>query len=87
MSLEEELKDYRNVPVSKAAELLGISQQHVRVGLQQETLPIGTATKISSRWCYHISPGLLKEYISGSRELKNYFEKNKEILKEILENN
>lgn len=82
----EELNKYKNVPVEVAAEILGIGQQHVRVALQQKTLPIGSATKLSEkRWCYHISPGLLKEYVLGSIGLREYFEKNKEILKEILE--
>lgn len=57
----------KSISVKKAAEILGKSQQFVRVGLQRERLPIGTAVKMSSRWTYHISPKLLKEYV-GSRE-------------------
>jgi len=52
----------RRVSVKEAAEILGVSQQFVRIGLQQGTLPIGTAVKMSSRWTYHISPKLLEEY-------------------------
>lgn len=80
----EELKKYKNVPVKVAAELLGVGQQHIRIGLQQKTLPIGCATKISERWCYHISPGLLREYVLGSTGLREYLENNKELLIEIL---
>lgn len=39
-----------------------VSQQFVRVGLQQGVLPIGTAVKMSSQWTYHISAKLLEEY-------------------------
>lgn len=52
-----------NISVKKAAEILGVSQQFVRIGLQRENLPIGTAVKLSSRWTYHISPKLLQEYV------------------------
>jgi hypothetical protein len=52
----------RRVSVKEAAEILGVSQQFVRIGLQQGTLPIGTAVKMSSKWTYHISPKLLEEY-------------------------
>ena len=51
-----------NISVKEAADILGKSQQFVRIGLQLERLPIGTAVKTSSRWTYHISPKLLKEY-------------------------
>lgn len=57
-----------NISVKKAAEILGVSQQFVRVGLQRERLPIGTAVKMSSRWTYHISPKLLKEYVGEIKE-------------------
>ena len=53
----------KNISVKEAAEILGVSQQFVRIGLQQGTLPIGTAVKMSSRWTYHISPKLLEEYV------------------------
>ena len=56
-----------NISVKEAAEILGVSQQFVRIGLQREKLPIGTAVKMSSRWTYHISPKLLQEYV-GEKE-------------------
>lgn len=75
----------KNVSVKEAAKKLGIGETHVRMGLQQRTLPIGSATKISNkRWVYHISAGLLEEYITGRIALREYFNQNKEILKEIL---
>ncbi len=53
----------KNISVRKAAEILGVSQQFVRIGLQRQLLPIGTAVKMSSRWTYHISPKLLENYV------------------------
>lgn len=49
--------------VREAASKLGVSPQFVRIGLQQQRLPIGTAVKMSSRWTYHISEKKLEEYI------------------------
>lgn len=51
-----------NIKVSDAARILGKSEQFVRVGLQRNILPIGTAVQMSSKWTYHISPKLLEEY-------------------------
>ncbi|HZX21298.1 MAG TPA: hypothetical protein VFF25_02790 [Clostridia bacterium] len=56
--------------VKKAAEILGVSQQFIRIGLQRQLLPIGTAVKMSTRWTYRISPKLLGEYI-GRRSAEN----------------
>lgn len=65
------MKDQKNIPVKVVAEILGVSEQFVRIGLQQKTLPIGSAVKLSSKWTYHISYKLLKEYI-GEEKLLNY---------------
>lgn len=82
----KDLDSYKNVPVSVAAEMLGVSQPFIREGIKTGSLPIGSAVQISGdKWSFQISPGLLREYITGSTSLKKYFEENKEILKEILE--
>ena len=52
----------KKIKVKEAAEMLGVSQSFVRVGLQRQTLPIGSAVKLSSKWTYHISEKLLNEY-------------------------
>lgn len=65
------MKDLKNIPVSVVAEILGVSPQFIRVGLQQKTLPIGSAVKLSSKWSYHISYELLKNYI-GEEKLLEY---------------
>ena len=40
--------------VTKAAELMGVSAQFLRISLQQGSIPFGLATKMSSRWTYVI---------------------------------
>lgn len=52
-----------NIKVGKAAQILGKSQQFVRIGLQRGLLPFGTAIKMSSMWTYHISPKLFYDYV------------------------
>lgn len=67
MKIEKiDLYTYKNIPVELAAKVLGKGTEFVRYGLQQQTLPIGAAVKMSSIYDYHISPKLLEEY-SGKR--------------------
>lgn len=54
--------------VKEAAEILGKSQQFIRVGLQKGILPFGSAVKMSTKWCYYISPARLDEFI-GKRKV------------------
>jgi len=49
--------------VKDAAEIMEVSQQFIRVGLQRGLLPFGTAIKLSSVWTYYISPQKFDEYI------------------------
>lgn len=63
----ELLKDMNSIPITTAAEILGKSPQFVRIGLQQKSLPIGSAVKMSSEWTYHISYELLKNYVGIER--------------------
>jgi hypothetical protein len=58
----------QSISVSEAAERMGKSEQFIRIGLQQQVLPIGVAVKMSSKWTYHISPKLLDEYVGGETE-------------------
>lgn len=69
------LKDMPCIPTKIVAELLNKSEQYIRMGLQQERLPFGTAVKTSSQWSYHISYNLLKDYI-GEDIIQKYEEKN-----------
>ncbi len=60
-----------NLSVKDAAEILNKSEQFVRIGLQREILPIGTAVKLSSRYTYHISAALLKKYV-GEKAVEDF---------------
>lgn len=54
----------QNLDVLTAARLLDKTAQWVRIGLQQQRLPIGTAVLMpGNRWSYHISAKRLAEYI------------------------
>lgn len=56
--------DGGKISVIKAAELMNVGPQFIRVGLQKGILPIGSAFKISGtqRYSYYISPKLFEEY-------------------------
>ena len=52
--------------VKEAAQLLGKTEQFIRIGLQQRVLPFGAAVKMKGgRYSYHISDEKIKEYIGG----------------------
>ncbi len=58
-----QISDIGRITTEEAAAVLNTSAQFVRVGMQQEKLPIGTAVKLSpNKWTYHISEKLLGEY-------------------------
>lgn len=69
----EKLKEMKSIPIQIVAEILGKSPQYVRIGLQMQRLPIGSAVKMSTEWSYHISYELLKNYI-GIERLEEYEE-------------
>lgn len=70
----EKLENMACISPLIASEIIGKPVQFVRLGLQQNRLPIGTAVKYNSEWSYHISLKLLREYI-GDERIKEY-EKN-----------
>ena len=47
--------------VAKAAELMDVSQQFIRIGLQRGILPFVYAVQTSSKWTYYISPSKFTE--------------------------
>ena len=61
----------KHLSVIRAAEIMGKSQQFVRVGLQRGLLPFGTAVKMSSMWTYYISPKKFCEYVGIDEQLLN----------------
>lgn len=58
---------------TEAAAILNTSPQFIRVAMQQEKLPIGTAIKMSTRWTYNISGKLLAEY--SGKDIEKELEK------------
>lgn len=62
------MQQSKNLTPTEAAARLGVSPQFVRIGLQQGILPIGTAIKMSTKWCYCIPEQALQHYIEyGSK--------------------
>ena len=57
------------VTVKRAAEILGKSQQFVRIGLQRNILPFGVAMQMPGKktYTYYISPKKLCDY-AGIKE-------------------
>ncbi len=72
------LSDMKNIPTRIVADILGKSEQWVRLGLQRNQLPIGAAVMTSTQWSYHVSYEKLKEYV-GEERLQNYEKENLKI--------
>lgn len=53
------------VKVKEAAEILGVSEQYIRIGIQRGWLPIGSCVRTSSKWTYHIPRERLNTYLNG----------------------
>lgn len=51
------------VSVQEAAQKMNVCQQFIREGLKRQSLPIGCAVKMSSRWTYYISSDLLDAFL------------------------
>lgn len=52
-----------NITIAEASELMGVSRQFVRVGLQKGIFPFGYAVQVSSdRYTYFISRQKFSEY-------------------------
>ena len=58
----------KRIKVKEAAELLGVSEQYIRLGMQRGQLPIGSCVKMSSRWTYHIAAGQLENYLMANKK-------------------
>lgn len=53
-----------SLSVIEAAKIMGVSPQFIRLGLQQERLPIGVAIQSSeNRWVYDVREHLVKQYM------------------------
>jgi len=56
------------ITVKDAAQMMGVSEQFVRIGMQRGKLPIGTCVKMSSKWTYYISKPLLEQFVGAKKE-------------------
>lgn len=64
----------KKISVEKAAKLMNVSKEYIRMGLIQKRLPFGTAVRKSTVWTYHISPKLFYDYLGKNKpnnELKD----------------
>ena len=52
-----------NISIKKAADLMGISQQFLRVLIQNDKLPFAAAVKTKSQYQYYINSIGLAEHI------------------------
>lgn len=57
------MKECRGISIKTAATIMGKSHQFIRIGLQRQLLPFGSAVKLSTRWTYYISPRLFCDYV------------------------
>ena len=64
--------------VAEAASLMGVSKDYIRIGLQRELLPFGTAIKMSNRYTYFISAKKFFEYlgVDDYSEVTNFYTRN-----------
>jgi len=53
----------KKITIKQASLMMKKSPQFIRIGLQRQTLPFGSAVKLSERWSYYISPKLFYEFI------------------------
>lgn len=68
---DEKILSMPKVLPEAAADYLGMDTQFVRLGLQQNRLPFGTAVlNPGGKWSYHISPGLLVAYQRGTLKIE-----------------
>ena len=51
-----------SLTVAEAAKLMGVTDQFIRIGLQQNALPFGYAVKMSGKFTYFISLPKFEEY-------------------------
>lgn len=58
----------KKITIKAAARCLGKSEQFVRIGLQRERLPFGSAVPGSgNNWNYYINPARFRDYVGTDR--------------------
>lgn len=56
-------QDGNRISIKEAAEIMGVSQQFLRIGLQRKEFTFGVAVKMSNKYSYYISPKKFYEYV------------------------
>lgn len=56
------------ISITQAAQMMGVSEQFVRIGMQRGILPIGSCVKMSSKYTYFIARERLNEYLGKKKE-------------------
>ncbi len=57
---------FSSIPLSSAAEIMGVNQWCVRIGLQNGTFSFGKAIRVNDTYFYHIDPYEFAEYINST---------------------
>lgn len=60
----------KKITIEEASKLMHKSPQFIRVGLQNNKFPWGTAVRVSKRWNYIIYPDLFYQYM-GIKEVQH----------------
>jgi hypothetical protein len=50
--------------VKEAAKKMGVTEQFIRLGLQQQRFPFGEAVKFEGRWSYYINAKKFEMYMN-----------------------
>lgn len=62
--LEQERPE--KITVQQAAEIMGVTPQFLRIALQNDKFPFGTAVKFTGRWSYYINTERFIKYMKGA---------------------
>lgn len=59
------VKELELIPVKEAAKKLNITENGLRLGLQQKLFPFGVAVKQAKEYSYYIFKKRLEKYLNG----------------------
>jgi hypothetical protein len=66
MTLKDvETSNHTNITIELASEIMNVNPQFLRLSLQQQRFPFGTATK-GKRWVYYINKERFIQYMNGT---------------------
>lgn len=66
------LDNYSNVPIELTSQIMGKSKEFIRQTMKDGRCPFGIAVKKEGNkvWDFHISPGMLKAYVTGTMSIQ-----------------